>query len=77
MAAYRDMYGDIPVDKDAQKSMDEAFLTADPEELIKQARESEERADKLLKGFQAEYPDTLNEGNVNDILQTLAAKASK
>lgn len=77
MAAYRDMYGDIPVDKDAQKSMDEAFLTADPEELIKQARESEERTDKLLKGFQAEYPDTLNEGNVNDILQTLAAKASK
>lgn len=77
MAAYRDMYGDIPVDKDAQKSMDEAFLTADPEELIKQARESEERANKLLKGFQAEYPDTLNEGNVNNILQALDAKASQ
>lgn len=74
MAAYQDMYGSIPVDPDGQRYMNEAFSTTTPETLIKQVRKSEENAKNLLQNFQTNYPDTLNESNINNILQTLTVK---
>lgn len=74
LEAYRDMYGDAKVDQDAKSYMDLAFSTEDPEGFIRQIREKEADANHLLRNFQKSYPDTLNNDNINDILQSLKDK---
>lgn len=77
LQAYSEMYGDTKIDQDAKDYMDLAFMAEHPEELIQQIREKEDDANHLLKNFQKTYPDTLNNDNINDILQNLKDKRSK
>ena len=77
MAAYQDMYGNTDLDKKAEKALNEAFSTTTPKTSIQQIKESEKNAKDLLQDFQTNYPDTLNESNINNILQTLTTKHTK
>lgn len=76
IAAYQDMYGDTDINENAQEYMDMAFSATNPTALIEQIRKDEEQAKSLLQHFQKEYPDTLNEDNINDVLQILTSKTS-
>ena len=72
--AYQDMYGDEPIKEEAYENMNAAFSTTNPEALLKQIQEHETSLNDKAKQFENDYPDVLNEENIDSILRTLDQK---
>jgi hypothetical protein len=76
--AFYDMYGSgSKIDDTVKCIMDEAFSTNEPERLLEKIKSEEQEANELLKDFEKDYNNVLNDGNVHAILESIRAKKGK
>jgi predicted DNA-binding transcriptional regulator len=73
--AFYDMYGmDSEIDDTVKSIMGEAFSTNEPEKLLERIKSEEQEATELLKDFEKDYNNVLNDENVHAILENIKAK---
>ena len=72
--AFIELYGQQPMPDISKQLLDDAFNSKDYENIYAKVRETEKQTNEMLLNFRQDYPNILNEDNINDIIEQAKGK---
>ena len=72
--AFIELYGQQPVPDVSKQLLDNVFDKKDYENIYAKVRETEKQTNEMLLNFRQDYPNVLNEDNINDIIEQARQK---